>query len=187
MNEDKKNSTPKILVIFLIVALSFGIIFLVWFTRVGNKTPTINNVLGRIPIIGTMFASEPAEEQSLLEKLEEEKNLLEAEWEKINRQVDEISQKQEELKKKELELQAKEMELNQEKAKIEETLTDLKSVAQYYELMESSKAAKIIETLEDEIAIKIFKNMKKEAVAEILSNMEPKKAAAITKKLSGIQ
>lgn len=187
MDGENKSSHSKIAIVVLIVLLLLAIIFAGWFLITRAKSLPFSSAAAKIPVIGALFAKGSSEEQSLLEQLKNEKSLLDAEWQKINKQASEISQKQKELEKKELELNEREMKINQEKAKIEETLENIKNVAQYYELMAPNKAAAIMETLEDEVVIRIFKNMKKEAVSEILANMDPKRAAAITKKLSGEQ
>ncbi|WP_246110657.1 MotE family protein [Thermosediminibacter litoriperuensis] len=173
--------------IVLFTTLIAGVFFYLWFIKAGKAEPALSNAISKIPFIGARFSSRTAEEKIVLEEIEKERSMLQAEWDKINRQMDEINKKQEELKNKEIELKTKEEELNLAKAKMDESEKNMKNIAQYYELMETGRAARIIESMEDEFVIQIFRNMKKESVAEILANMDPKRAAAITKKLSGLQ
>ncbi|SHM10601.1 Flagellar motility protein MotE, a chaperone for MotC folding [Caldanaerovirga acetigignens] len=187
MGVENKSSQFKIAIFGLIVLLILAIIFAGWFLISRSKSLPLSSMMTRIPFVGARLVKSSSNEQSLVEQLEKEKSLLDAEWQKLNRQASEINKKQKELEKKEWELNEREAKLNQEKARVEQTLDDIKNIAQYYELMAPNKAATIMETLEDEVVIRIFKNMKKEAVAEILANMDPKKAAALTKKLSGEQ
>lgn len=187
MDGENQRARSIVAIVALTVLLLAAVIFAGWFWMSRSKNLPFRDAAAQIPVIGAYFAKVSSEEQSLLEQLNNEKRLLEAEWQKLEKQSAELNRKQKELEQKELELSEREMKITQEQAKLEETLEDIKNVAQYYEMMAPSKAAAIMETMEDELVIKIFKNMKKEAVSEILASMDPKKAASITKKLSANQ
>ncbi len=180
-----------IIAIILLIALAAGIILYFNFYDINKLNPSLKAILSKVPILNKKIiqqdASADANKEEEKQQILQEKEKIKEEWAAIEKQKLELQNKEAELKQKEAELEAKEQEIQVNKEKLETQIANVKNLAQYYELMDASSAAKILQNVEDEFLIQLFQNMKKDAVAEILSNLDPKKAASVTKKMSGLQ
>jgi len=171
-----------ILIFLLLISVAF---YFLYYKNLSTTHPLKKTILS-LPFLKKETSQQLDETENAQKLLEEEKIRIEQEWAKIESEKKQIAEMEAQLIKKESELENLERELNIEKEKIETTLTSIKELAKYYELMDPKNAAAIMENMEDVLLIQLLRNMKKEVAAEILSNLDAKKAASITQKMSGI-
>ncbi|NLZ53279.1 MAG: magnesium transporter MgtE [Thermoanaerobacteraceae bacterium] len=171
--------------IIILLVLILAVICFKYFNDPSNVHPTIKTVFSKVPFL-SKATSKHLNEGKKQDILEEEKIRIEHEWAEIESQKQQLADKQAQLIKKESELEALEKQLNADKEKLESTLTNIKDLARYYELMEPRNAASILENMDDDLLIQLLRHLKREVVSEILANLDSKRAAAITKKMSGL-
>jgi len=179
------NGKTIVIGILIFLVLILAAFYFLYFKNLSNTHP-IKTALSKIPVLGKVASQQLNEEEKKQETLEEEKIRIEHEWAKIENEKKQLSDMQAQLVKRESELEDLERQLNAEREKLETTLTSIKDLARYYELMEPRNAASILENVEDELLIQLLRSMKDEVVSEILANFDSERAAAITQKMSGL-
>lgn len=175
--------------IFIIVAVLAGGVYLYFSHGNLSKDPLLKSVFSVVPAFSAKVKeSEQINELERQKKLiDDEKSKIQAEWAKIEKANKELQTKQQELDAREQAINAKEAQLAASQDKVQSALTNIKNIAQYYESMDPSSAAKIFAAMDENLVIQILSNMnQKDAISQILSNLDPKKAASITKKMSGL-
>lgn len=182
---ENKNVTIGIAV-FLILIFIVGVF--VYFKLINSKREnplSFKNPLGKIPFFNDKTKKAAIQkEEDLIAK---EKEDIKLEWNYIEQAKQELKQQEKDLEKKQQEILIQESEIQVTGEKLNTKLSNLKSTAQYYELMDAKKAAEIMSEMEDEFILQLFQYMKKENISQILTQLEPKKAANITKKMVGVQ
>lgn len=176
-------------IIFIFVIIAATVIYFDFFPNLDSLHPSFETFVKKIPFLhGKILESEDKQALDMLRQaLDEEKEKIRSEWKMIEDQKRDLEDRMNDLEKKEQALEDLARELTGLKADLESSLIELKDIAQYYELMESSKAAEILNGLEDEFITNLLKNMKKEPASRILERLDPQKAASVTKTMSGIK